>query len=51
MVNVLQDVEDGQVGILEVSLDGITVKFKNKKVREERGAICIKAIPRKRHLK
>ena len=28
----LQDVEDGQVGILEVSLDGITVKFKNKKV-------------------
>ena len=24
--------EDGQIGILEVSLDGITVKFKNKKV-------------------
>lgn len=28
----LQDVESGQVGILEVSLDGITVKFKDKQV-------------------
>ena len=27
-----KDVDDGQVGILEVSLDGITVKFKKKKV-------------------
>lgn len=26
-----QDVDDGQIGILEVSLDGITVKFKHKK--------------------
>jgi hypothetical protein len=36
-----KDVENGQVGILEVSLDGITVKFKNKKVSALKVHVCI----------